>query len=304
MGNFSRTFIRFRTQNGFRNAYRFYHSNGGRRVFPFTYKHYLKIERGGSLPQPSALAIMLKLFRRIVPNQEREELMRDYLRDLSGDAAVYEEVFAPLLAPSENPTRGNTRALLGRLTSNLAPAQFGAIVSSPAATGCFMLFGSVPDALPIEKIAELIGSSKEECLVAIKVLRRQRLVVACGANKYKCSLPVERRYSMPSAYAFKPLYDKLRKNIDRLAGKHGAPRYGLWSAIRLQPRALDQVISDLDAAFDLGSCLSCKMLRPGAETPLYFIEARVRRLVVFPLADDAALAEPAPQLGHTKRPAK
>lgn len=284
MGHFSRSFIRLRTRSGFKTAYNFYHSNGGRRIFPFTYAHYLKIERGGSLPQPPALAIMLKLFSGAIQVQERGELTRDYLRDLSGDAAVYDELFAPLQAPSGGSRENALPLILGRLNTNVTPAQFQAIVSSPEATGCFMLFANVPDALSIEKISEFIGSSKEKCLTAIKVLQKQRLVVARGPDRYACRIPVERRYRLPHFHGLQPLYDQMRKNIDRLAGKHGEPLYARASASRLHPDAFDRVIRGFNEALDTGASLSQKMMRPESETPLYFIEARVRRLVAFPPA--------------------
>lgn len=290
MGHFSRSLIRLRTRGGFKTAYNFYHSNGGRRIFPFTYAHYLKIERGGSLPQPSALRIMLKLFSGAIQVQERRELTHDYLRDLSGDGAVYDELFAPLHAPAGEGSRENALPLiLGRLNTNVTPAQFQAIVSSPEATGCFMLFANVPDALSIEKIAGSIGSSKGACLAAVKVLQKQRLVVARGPGRYACRIPVERRYRLPHFHGLQPLYDKMRANIDRLAGKNGEPLYARASASRLAPSAFDRVVRGFDEAIDAGASLSQKLMPPGPETPLYFIEARVRRLVAFPPADDAAL---------------
>lgn len=304
MGYFNRSFVALRARNGFKTAYNYYHSNGGRRVFPFTYAHYLKIERGGSLPKPSALAVMLKLLRRAIPPEEHKKLTRDYLRDLSGDAAVYDELFAPLLVPENGSYQENTLSIaLERLTDNLTPAQFKAIVSSSEATGCFMLLSNIPNALSSEKIAELIGSSKANCLAAIGILRRQRLVVVRGLDHYAFAIPAERRCRLPNPHGFKPLYDKMRKNIDRIAGKHGVPFYGRSASIRLEPSARDRLTGDLEAAFTVGSSLSAKMLRPGPETPLYYIEARVRRLVAFPPVDETARAQPTPRPESAKRPA-
>jgi len=292
MSHFNRSFIRLRTQSGFKNAYSFYHANGGRRVFPFTYKHYLKIERGGSLPRPAALTIMLALLRRTITAQEREEITRDYLRDLSGDADVYDKLFAPLLSSSGNsaPESALPR-VLGRLTSNLTSAQFRAIVSSPAATGCFMLFCSVPDALPIDKIAELLGLPKAECLAAIKVLRKRRLAVARGQDRYACAISAERRCRFPTYLGFQSMYARLHKNCARFAGKHGESHHESWATIRLRPDALNRAIRGFDAVLDEATSHSQKMMPPGPETPIYYLEARARRLVVFPPADEAAGAK-------------
>ncbi|MDD5302229.1 MAG: hypothetical protein PHS14_03895 [Elusimicrobia bacterium] len=292
MGHFNRSFIRLRTNNGFKTAYNFYHSNGGRRVFPFTYAHYLKIERGGSLPNPSALAIMLELLRRKISARERTELMRDYLRDLSGDDAVYDKLFAPLISTSGASAQESALPLiLGRIARNLTPAQFRAIVSSPEATGCFMLLANVPDPLSVDKIAEYIGSSKAACLAAMKILRSGRVVAAHGLDRYACAIPSEQRCQLPNPLGLQPLYDTMRENIDRIAGKQGRPLYERSCSIRLRPATLDQLTHGFEETFNTGSSLSQKMMKPEPETPLYFIEARVRRLIAFP-PDDTPLPKP------------
>ena len=51
--DFSQQLIKARTAAGFNTAYKFYHRNGGRRHFKFTFVHYARIERGLSLPRPS-----------------------------------------------------------------------------------------------------------------------------------------------------------------------------------------------------------------------------------------------------------
>lgn len=293
MGHFNRSFIRLRTNDGFKTAYNFYHSNGGRRAFPFTYAHYLKIERGGSLPKPAALAIMLELLRRKISARERADLMRDYLRDLSGDEVVYDKIFAPIItAPGAATTENSLPVILGRITSNLTPSQFRAIVSSPEATGCFMLLSNVPDPLSVEKIAEFVGLSEGACLAALKILRSGRVVAAHGADRYACAIPSERRCRLPNPHGLQPLYDKMKKNIDRIANRHGKPLYGRSCSIRLRPAALDQLTHSFEEAINVGSSLSQKMLRPDPETPLYFIEARVRRLVAFPPEAEAPLPKP------------
>lgn len=289
MGHFNRAFIRLRTQNGFKTAYNFYHSNGGRRVFPFTYAHYLKIERGGSLPQPAALAVMLKLLRRTVTPQERHELLRAYLRDLSGDGAVFDDLFAPVLAPAPTEASSSAKALpvvLGRLAVNLTPAQFRAVVSSREATGLYMLFANVPDALGLERVAKLVGASKEKCLAAIKLFQRQKLLVARGPDRYACAISPEKGWRMPNSLGTEDLYDAMEDNIDRLTGRHSRSHWGRSTPIRLQAAALDHWVRDVDQAFNVAASLSQKMLPTGPETPLYYIEAHARRVAAFPHPDE------------------
>ncbi len=305
MSHFNRSFIRLRTQNGFKTAYNFYHSNGGRRVFQFTYAHYLKIERGGSLPQPAALSIMLKLLRMTLPSPERKALIGDYLRDLCGDDAAYDDLFATLLSAPEAPARGKTLPLvLGRLAVNITPAQFQAVVSSPEATGCYMLFANIPDALTLEQVAERLGSPKAKCLAAIKLFQRQRLLVARGAGRYSCAISPERGWRMPNSHGFEPLYDAMEDHIDRLAGRHSRSHWGRSTPIRLQAAALNQWTRDVDEAFNVAASLSEKMIPSGPETPLYYIEAHARRVAAFPPPDAEAPAGPAARIARSRRPAK
>ena len=293
MNHFNRSFIRLRTNNGFKTAYNFFHSNGGRRVFPFTYAHYLKIERGRSLPNPSALAIMLELLRRKISARERLELTRAYLRDLSGDDAVYDKIFAPLISTSGAGDPENALPLiLGRIARNLTPAQFRAIVSSPEATGGFMLLANVPDPLSVEKIAEYIGRPKGACLAAMKILKSGRVVTAHGLDRYACAIPAEQRCQLPNPLGLQPLYDKMRKNIDQIAGKQGRALYERASSIRLRPSTIEQLTHGFEETFNTGSSLSQKMMRPEPDTPLYYIETRVRRLAAFPPDEDTLLPKP------------
>lgn len=257
-------------------------------MFPFTYAHYLKIERGGCLPKPAALAVMLKLLRQVVSAQERGALVRNYLREMCGDVRVYEDLFAPLLAPTGAPAPENAlRLALGRLTKNITPAQLQAIASSLEATGCFTLLSNVPDALACAKISRLLGVTEARCLRAIKALQKQKVLVARGKDLYACAIPMEQRFRLPDSCGLEALYDEMLKNIELLAGKRTEALYGRSSPIRLTASGRDRLVHDLEEVFSLGASLSQKMVPAGPETPLYFIEASVRRLVVFPPDVDA-----------------
>ncbi|MCX5796214.1 MAG: helix-turn-helix domain-containing protein [Elusimicrobia bacterium] len=281
MTNFSRSFVRMRALRGFRTAYAFYNSNGGRRVFPFTYSHYLKIERGGCLPSLPALALMLQLLRREVSPQERGRLMRDYLRDLCGSALVFDQLFALLLPPAgEIADASALDCLQGRLAVHLTPNQFRAFVSSPEATGCFLVLANVPEALSVEQIAGWIGSSREKCLKALKELRRQGLLRARGRDRYSALSP-GRHYLFPSSHGLEPFYKKMRKNVDRLAARHGKPLSSISSVVRLSPQAIAAAIEGFAKTSSVSVGLSQKMTPAGLGSDICELEARVRRLVAF-----------------------
>ncbi|MBI5594822.1 MAG: hypothetical protein HY928_01905 [Elusimicrobia bacterium] len=83
---FGRELACARRAAGYPSAYRFYHGQGGRRSFPFTYDHYLRFERGSVLPKPAWMALLLALL-----GAEREaarSLARIYLGALLGGEAT------------------------------------------------------------------------------------------------------------------------------------------------------------------------------------------------------------------------
>src|SRR5579885_2903577 len=100
MGLFARSLERLRLEAGFPTPYAFYHRNGGRRVFPFTFAYYLKLERGRHLPRPEWLPVLLSLLR-LPPSEELYgRFVTDYLRDHFGSEENYRSLVEPLLAPA------------------------------------------------------------------------------------------------------------------------------------------------------------------------------------------------------------
>lgn len=288
MSHFNRSFIKLRTNCGFKTAYNFYHSNGGRRAFPFTYSHFLKIERGLRLPRAPELALMMKFLRGQIPASERGTLVLDYLRDLSGSGSVYDDLFATLIAPKASAHALNK--LQRRLRINISLAQLRAIVSSVEATGCFFLFSSVPDALPVERIARMLGSSAEECAAALKLLRKHGLIRARGKGCY--ASPFAGRVEMlPHFQKAEILHEQLRENLGRLAGKSGDNFHRYAAMFRLNPQMLTAVIGAFGEAFDVGTGLSQSMTPLEPEEAIYKVEVSVRRLVAFSPA--TAPAKPA-----------
>jgi len=100
MPHFNKTLASTRIAAGYQTAYSFDHTNGGRRVFPFTYAYYLEIERGSSLPRPEWLALIIRTMRTIGVSP-KARLAIDYLKDLSG--ASYTDLFAPFLSVPDAP---------------------------------------------------------------------------------------------------------------------------------------------------------------------------------------------------------
>ena len=106
MSAFSEALLSLRREAGFPSAYRFYHRNGGRRHFGFTYVHYLRLEKGAKAPRAEAFGAIIKALR-LAPAAEGARLMfRAYLLDVLGSPEAYELIVGSVSAgvPTVSPT--------------------------------------------------------------------------------------------------------------------------------------------------------------------------------------------------------
>lgn len=293
MGHFSRTFVKARATMGFKTAYAFYHSNGGRRVFPFTYAYYLNVERGASLPSPPWLAVLLETLR-ATGSAQRSHLVNDYLRDLSGDAAVYDGLFAPLVhVPAEPEAERVMRNLRGHITHNVTPAQYRCLASSPEKSACLSVLANTRGALSAGRVAELLGSGEKTCAEALKELRRMGLVRALPGGRYSCR---HLYHSMPTDSDSLRVCSKVRDNLDVFARRQGQPFADSWATMRLDRSAVDAVVKDLNEAV-LAAASRGVVREDESGSSVCFVECRLRR--IGGAAPDRAVAVP----GRTERPA-
>jgi hypothetical protein len=285
MRHFSRTLVRLRALSGFKTAYAFYHSNGGRRVFPFTYAHYLKIERGGSLPQPAALLRIVETLRNYPSEREYSQLMTDYLRDMCGNENVYGRLFAPLLARSPKSEPLNPiRNLIGRSIHHTTPAQLQAVVSSPSATACFIIATNIPRIFSVAELAALTSYPSGDVLEGLKRLKKAGLLRRVGTSGYQATrgdMTITLPRHLPEFSAV------WRKNLRELASKSGQNLYDGRAIVRIERATVEagikrfqEVIREIAASF-----VSSKEDVPGAE--IYLLEINVAQLFSTEGAEDA-----------------
>ena len=130
MSAFSEALLSLRREAGFPSAYRFYHRNGGRRHFGFTYVHYLRLEKGAKAPRAEAFGAIIKALR-LAPAAEGARLMfRAYLLDVLGSPEAYELIVGSVSAgvPTVSPTLARTASSRlssrpGMVTLNSLPAR-------------------------------------------------------------------------------------------------------------------------------------------------------------------------------------
>lgn len=264
----------------FKTAYAFYHGNGGRRVFPFTYAYYLKVERGASLPTPAWLAALLAGLRN-VGSAQRARLTRDYLRDLSGTAAVYDAVFAPLIRmPGEADDRRVMRNLRSHMTYNVTPAQYRTLVEAPEAYGCLTVMINTAGALKPARMAELLGAEEKSCARALGALKRCGLVRAAKDGRFAMRYP-DRFHCMPTDAASLRLNADLRKRLDALAERQGESFSDVWATARLDRTAIDAISGYLQESV-LRAVSHGLVTDDASDAPLCLVECRLRRVAGVP----------------------
>lgn len=269
MGHFSRSLTHLRESSGFKTAYAFYHSNGGRKVFPFTYAYYAKIERGESLPRPPWLAKILRLVRVSSP-ADRARVVSDYLRDISVEKESFDLLFAPFLTVENEPAeRRAIRSLRARTARHLTPREVRLTSSSLTAADCYVVLINTQGPLDVERIAEITKQPVDQCASALKELARQKLIRAHSGKRYS-GLSTGANHTLPKD----PTSQALVNGILAQMRERGNIRYQGVDALRLDPAALEAVIAKLKEAFDLAGGLAQWHADDKAGAPIYVLEAR------------------------------
>lgn len=274
MPRFNQTLCRFRAAAGYRTAYAFYHSNGGRRVFPFTYAYYAKIERGESLPRPEWLLLIIQSLRAVSAAQ-KALLTADYLSTFAGPA--FDELFSPMIVvPAETPAHSMLRNLRGRLTVHVTPKQLDVLAASAEAYGCFLVLVSSGEALPAENVADAIGSTLPTTRTALDRLRRAGLVRKRAGSRFEIGR-AGCHYDLPCDPASLKVRAALRPLVDELFSRGGADVYDGWVTARLPPTDAAATQQEMQEVFQrvTGRAVSGKM---SVDAPLYLIEGRIRHL--------------------------
>lgn len=189
--DFSRQLIKARSAAGFDTAYKFYHRNGGRRHFKFTFVHYTRIERGLSLPRPEWLeGIFLGL--RLLPTEAgARELLLSYLRSALGGGAAADYILNPLFGASG--TAGNPAGPMDWMKAHnsvhLSPAEFSAMAASEAAYWCAEALCNDTGAWKPEELGKKLGLETKAVKTALESLKKAGLAVRTAGGSYKSRYP-------------------------------------------------------------------------------------------------------------------
>lgn len=188
MASFHEDLIKARAAAGFETAYKFYHRNGGRKHFAFTFVHYMRIEKGAAVPKPECLERILLALRLLPTQAEAHGLLMSYLRDFLGGGRAAEYVLAPLFS-GQPPSDGGTDAMTwmkAHSSVHLTPEEFSAMAASETAYWCAEALCSDGGTWSPEELEKKLSLAPKTAAKALESLRKAGLALKTRAGRYQC----------------------------------------------------------------------------------------------------------------------
>lgn len=281
--SFGASLARLREEAGFSSAYQFYHKNGGRRHFPFTYVHYLRIERKGMLPRPDWLALILTALR-LSPGQAGwREFCLAYLRGLLGSENVAAAVLDPLLcrhgeAGAKSQNEG-LRWAKSAHAAHLSPRQFAAIASDEAAYWCSEILLNDRGSWSAEDISAALGFPVPDVRSGLKALKSAGLARESSRGKFRAR-QAGKFYTFPGRLRdMQGDLKRVQAYWERMRRRKGGAACERVELVRAAAGSMQRYIAGLWETLDTANLHATQSA--GEDSGLYLIEARVGRLMPF-----------------------
>ena len=283
MSAFSEALLALRREAGFPSAYRFYHRNGGRRHFGFTYVHYLRLEKGAKAPRAEAFGAILKALRLAPAADGARALFRSYLLDVLGSPEAYELIVGSVSAavPSVSPTlaEGGFDRLKREHLMHMNIEQFTAVSHDETSYWTSEMLLNDNGTWAPKDVADLLGCTPAEAAVALDRLTKAKLLRATSPGRYKTRQP-GKFWTFPGrSKGMEPLLDRVRVYWDAMAKRRGGPFGERLELVRASSSVMRQYMNALHHAVDEANLAATHS--KGEDTALFLIEGRVRRLLPF-----------------------
>ena len=274
--DFSRRLAAARRAAGFKTAYAFYHGNGGRRHFPFTYVHYLRLENRGRLPQAAWLQPLISALRLSPGDSGCRELFLAYLKDLLGEAPA-RLVLAPLLGAAPQASGADAaKWLAAEHTVHLTPEQFAAIAEDECVYWCSEALLNDSRSWTVDELSKRLGRGVKDTRAAAERLVAAGLAKRAGARyrgRWRGKL-----FTFPGRLAgMAAAFKRIRGYWEKMARRSGAEIGARVELVRSEDAFIRRYAANL--AQTVESAGLGAVHAPGDDTALYLVEARVRRLM-------------------------
>lgn len=278
MTDFSRNLIKARLAAGFDTAYKFYHRNGGRGHFPFTFVHYARIEKGGSLPTPPGLEHIFIALRLLPTRPAARELLLSYLKEYLGRGAEF--ILSPLLGAGGGQAAADPlHWLKAHGSEHLTPGEFKALSADETSYWCAEALSSDAGAWTPQALASGLGLKPEPVRKALEKLKEAGLAVSAGAEKFKSRRP-GKFFTWPGRLVgMNSSLDAIKGYWDKACKEGGREIFERVELIRAEEGAVAGY--RLQLAQTLDSANGYATHNKGENTGFFLIETRIKKVKNF-----------------------
>lgn len=266
---------------GFETPYAFYHRNGGRRAFPFTFAYYLKLEAGACLPRPQWLPRLIVLLR-IPPTDEMlRRFVTSFLSDFFEADENYIRLIEPLLRPYKPSVFGchAVKKLLSERAYHLTPFQHDVVLSSIGSYWAFECLANDKGAWSAGDLAAKTGLPRTELEAGLEILTKARLARRVGTGKYKSPL-AGKYYIFPTGLPDQAERCRRRETyVAAMTRRRGAILEKSTISVRGTPAMIGRTMTALRDVMEAGAAES--VFEPAASSALFQIQVRARKAFDF-----------------------
>lgn len=273
---FAETLKGLRENAGFATPFAFYRGRDGRRTLGLSFPNYLKLERGGSLPQPRRLEPLLSALGLEAGSPQARELVRAYLQALLGSERLL-EIAAGASAPDPAPpgwilAESAARQAIGQRKVALTLEQYRALARDGLAYACHVILANTRDWIESRELARLVGRPARAVAGALAVLERAGLAERSGA---KARSPLAGRFVAPPAAtpALAAVYASLRGHRSSWKKKTRGSHYLI---LRATEAAMERYAPHLADVVSMSAIYGD--VKPSEDSGMYLVEARVSKL--------------------------
>lgn len=284
MSILARTLRVMREEVGYSSARSFFKGRGGAPAFGCTYRQYLNVENGRSLPGPKLLE-KIAVGLRLVESRERakkffeaylhsvsrsEDLVRLIVTAFSDAPAGAEGAQAPLVSSMARQADGRTIVL--------TTEQSGFIVAKPENYWAFTLLAEDRGAWTPARLAEATGLSEAGLKAGLAKLQKMKLLSKDKAGAYFCP-EAGALFRHPSDKIFNLETGPLQALWDAMAKKKGNELVETSYLTRASEAEIRQYFPMLLQALK-ASCV-CARMEKGPDTAFFQLQVRARRVLPF-----------------------
>lgn len=274
---FSEVLRRLRVEAGHSSARGFYRARGGRTAFGCTYKAYLDLEGGRSLPQP-ALALRVARALGVRERGRSREFVSAYLGGVLRGTDLAEFLLRALRGEPPGPAdlfqKASESSFAGRCKA-LNHSQSELLYRDWGAYWCFTFLSNEDGHWSLGSLAKGAGLAPARAKAALAALRRAGLAARDKGGLFFCP-DTGRVFTYPRDEFFKPrTFAALKSHWDKMAARRGRRLFGRRLVVRGSESGLRSVLMDLAQTVD-GSHIYAVRER-GPDTGLFVVSAGARR---------------------------